>query len=54
MKRFMLALNGFFLIFSLVWLIGHSTERIFDWEFWFALVYTSLCLANVLYLRQKS
>jgi hypothetical protein len=46
----MLLLNSFFTIFSFIWLVGHSTVRVFDWEFWFALVYFLLCAANSGYL----
>lgn len=53
MKRAILGLNLFFTIFSLVWLIGHSTEQLFDQEFWFALAYLILCLANVWHLIQR-
>ncbi len=35
--RFLVAVNAFAVIFSVIWLAGHSTERVFDWEFWFAL-----------------
>ncbi len=43
-------LNGFVLLFSLIWLIGHSTVRLFDWEFWFALLYLAVSSANLSYL----
>ena len=50
MRTAFIALNGFATVFSLVWLIGHATVRVGDWEFWFALGYLGLAAGNVAYL----
>ena len=49
----MLALNAFFAVFSLVWLAGHMTVRLFDWEFWFALAYLVLAVINTAYFARR-
>ena len=40
-------LHTFALIFCLIWLVGHSTVRVFDWEFWFALGFTVYAGVNL-------
>ncbi len=53
MRGFLFIANGLALVFSLVWLISHSTVRTGDWEFWFALGYLCLAALNMLYMLRK-
>lgn len=54
MKNLLTALNGFAVVFCVIWLAGHSTVRVFDWEFWFALGFLALAVLNtVWFLRQR-
>lgn len=48
MIRAMTAMNMVAAVFSVIWLVGHVTVRIFDWEFWFALGYAVVAILNVL------
>lgn len=46
-----IALNAALAVFSAIWLAGHSTVRMFDWEFWFALLFLIAALVNLLLFR---
>ena len=48
----LVTLNGAAVVFSLIWLLGHMTVRLWDWEFWFAAGYLALCSINFAYLRR--
>lgn len=54
MQRFLRVANGAAVVFSLVWLVGHATVRMFDWEFWFALGYLALAILNCVPLATTS
>ncbi|MCR9250346.1 MAG: hypothetical protein NXI20_07965 [bacterium] len=49
----LLFVNGFFFVFSLVWLIGQATTMKWNWEFWFALGYTLLIAVNFYYVQKR-
>ena len=53
-RRRLAALNGAGVVFSTVWLAGHSTHRIGDREFWFALGYLALTATNALVLARSA
>ncbi len=49
----LLFVNGFFLVFSLVWLIGLVIVQQWNWEFWFALSYTLAIGINFYYVQKR-
>jgi len=49
-RKFLTLVNGFAVLFSIVWLIGHATVRIGDWEFWFAVGYLLVVALNLGYV----
>lgn len=53
MRPFLTLANGSAVVFSAIWLVGHATVRVGDWEFWFAAGYLTLAAANFAYLARR-
>ncbi len=49
----LLFVNGFFLVFSLVWLVSHAVLGDWDWEVWYALAYTVAIAVNFYYVQKR-
>ena len=54
MRAFIIALNSFAALVSLIWLGGHSNNPANDWEFWFAGGYLVISAANLYYFFRRA
>ncbi len=53
MRTLLVAANTLAVALSLIWLWGHSSAPASNWEFWFALGYFVLAIANLAYFLRR-
>ena len=54
MRVFLVGINTFAALVSLIWLWGHSNAPTNDWEFWFAFGYLIVAASNLYYFFRRA